>query len=335
MALGSPDIGTGSFPSWFSQYETDISQLLQRLSDNTNNEIDAKDVRDSIWTLYSQIQTVASQSLTQSFSYTLGTPSTIGVGGISSGSTFSGISFQDFLDTLLLPYVPPNVQLIELTNTELEFGQITPTAVNFIIDVGSSPLSATISFISPSTPLNDYSTTGSDPESGSTTNNFTPTFSTSASIVELNTVTMSFSTLDSLTFSATASLEFKHRKYYGPIDLSSIGGFTPSSTSSIFAVSTFIDDTAILGLSFSELTTDFVFSEEMYFATGSHFTFAYPSIFGNLPDSGFYVHNIFSTGFTNIRSSVTFSNQFSYQTPYDLWISNYPFNDCQIKVKHE
>lgn len=331
MALGPPDIGTGSSPSWFSQFETDITQLLIRLSDNTNNQIEAKDVRDSIWTLYNQIQTVASQSLTQSFSYTLATPSTINVGGISSGSTFSGISFQEFLDTLLLPYVPPNVDFIGLSNTELEFGQATPTAVNFIIDVGSSPLSATISFISPSTPLNGYSTTGNDPEIGST-NNFTPTFSLSPSISQLNTVTMSFSTLDSLVFTASASLEFKHRKYYGPVNLTSIGGFTPSSTSSIAAVSSFIDDTAILGLSFSELTTNFEFSQDIYFATGSHFALAYPSVFGDLPDSGVYVHNIFSTGFTKIRSSVTFSNQFSYQTPYDLWISNYPFNDCQIKM---
>jgi len=84
MALGTPSTGTGSAPSWFSEYESDFSQLLQRLADNTTNQIDAKDVRDSIWTLYNQILTVASQSLTQSFSYTLATPSTIGVGGISA-----------------------------------------------------------------------------------------------------------------------------------------------------------------------------------------------------------------------------------------------------------
>jgi hypothetical protein len=336
MALGNPTTGTGSIPSWFSQYETDISALLQRLADNTANEIDAKDVRDAIWTLYNQVQIVASSSLTQSFSYTLATPSTIDVGGISEGSTFTNVSFQDFLDQLLLPYVLPVVDSLFLSNTELEFGQTTPTSVNFNINVGSSPLLGNITFVSPnpSTPINPYPTTGSDPEIGSSTNNFTPTFSSTASLVEYNIVTMNFQTADSLTFSATASLIFKHKKYYGPVNLTSLGltnGWW-NLTSSVASVSSLINDATILGLSFSQLSIDFDFSQEMYFGTGSHFVFAHPTIFGDLPQDGFYVENGFSSGFSKVRSGVTFSNFYSYNTPYDVWVSYWPFNDSIIKL---
>jgi hypothetical protein len=334
MALGTPSTGTGSAPSWFSEYESDFSQLLQRLADNTTNQIDAKDVRDSIWTLYNQILTVASQSLTQSFSYTLATPSTIGVGGISAGTTFSSVSFDSLFDTLLLPYVGPVVLGLTPSNLELEFGNANSTSLSFTIDVGSSPLQGNIVFTSPnpSTLLNSFPSTGNDPEVGTTTNTFTPTFSSVVTLTGVNIATMSFTTADLNTFSATCSVLFKHKKYWGSIDLTSIGGFTPSSLASVSALSSFINDAQILGLSYSGLSTDFIFDTDIYFATGSHFVFAYPDVFGNLTDDGFYVNNIFSNGFTRIRTGVTFSNTYSYSAPYTVWVSDYPFNDVTIKV---
>jgi len=85
-------------------------------------------------------------------------------------------------------------------------------------------------------------------------------------------------------------------------------------------------------LSYSGLSTDFIFDSDIYFATGSHFVFAYPDVFGNLTDDGFYVNNIFSNGFTRIRTGVTFSNTYSYNAPYSVWVSDYPFDDVTIKV---
>jgi hypothetical protein len=342
MALGTPSVGTGSIPSWFSQYETNFTNILQRLADNTSNQINAKDVRDAVWTLYNQILS-SSGSSTQSFSYTLATPSTIDVGGISQGSTFSNIPIKDFLDSLLLPYVGPVVTLFSPSNLELEFGQTTPTSLNFSIDVGSSPLLGNITFVSPnpSTPLNPYPSTGSDPEVGTTTNNFTPTFSSVVSLTAENVATMSFTTTDLLVFSATTSLVFKHKIYYGSLDLTSLSldysakSFWSGSASSIASVSSFINDAAILGLSYSNLSTDFQFSQEIYFATGSHFVFAYPTIFGDLPQKGLYVNDIFSNGFTKVRNGVTFSNLFSYDAPYDVWVSEYPLDDVSIKISTE
>lgn len=330
MALGTPSIGTSSL--YYSEYETDFINLLQRLADNASNDIDAKDVRDTVWTLYNQIQTVASQSLTQSFSYTLGTPSTIGVGGISAGSTFSNISFQDFLDTLLLPYVAPQITGLTPSSLELEFGDTTPVNLTYTIDVGSSPISGNLTFTSPTGLFSTVASSGSDPETGTTPNNFTPTYSTTVTLIGQNVATMSFSTTDSLTFSATTSVIFKHKKYWGPLDLTSIGGFTSSSTASISSVSTFIDDTKILSLSYSVLSTDFEFSSEMYFATGSYFVFACPTIFGTLSQDGFYVNNLFSSGFTRIRNGITFSNIHSYDVLFDVWVSDYSYDDVTIKI---
>ena len=340
MALGTPSAGTGSIPSWFSQYETNFTNILQRLSDNTSNQIDAKDVRDAVWTLYNQILS-SSGSSTQSFTYTLGTPSTVDIGGILEGSTFSNIPIEDFLDRLLLPYITPVVTSFNTSNLELEFGQTTPTSLNFSIDVGSSPLLGNITFISPnpSTPLNPYPSTGSDPEVGTTTNNFTPTFSSVVSLTASNIATMSFQTLDGLTFSATTEVVFKHRIYYGPIDLSSLSLSTNYfnawflATSSIATVSSFINDAAILGLSYSNLATGFSFSEDINFATGSYFVYAHPTIFGDLPQSGFYYDNQFRTGFVKVRSNATFSNAYSYDSPYDVWVSCYSaWSDSTIKV---
>jgi len=54
MSLGNPIAGTAS-DDWYSQYETDIEASLQRLGDNTSQSIDAKDVRDAIWSINNRV----------------------------------------------------------------------------------------------------------------------------------------------------------------------------------------------------------------------------------------------------------------------------------------
>lgn len=327
MSLGTPSIGTSSL--YYSQYETVFVNLLQRLVDNATNDIDAKDVRDAVWTLYNQIQTVASQSLTQSFSYTLATPSTIDVGGIPAGTTFSNISFQDLLDQMFLPYVAPVVTGLTPSSLELEFGSTTGVALSYTIDVGSSPISSTLSFIAPSGVFSSVIPSGTDPEVGTTPFTFTPTYSTSVTLTASNIATMSFTTADALSFDFSTSVIFKHKIYYGPLDLSSLSlnyfwtGPWYNSTYSVATVSAFINDATILGLSYSNLATDFSFSQEMNFI-GKHFVYAHPTVFGDLPQGGFYINNNFNTGFVKVRSGETFSNANSYDAPYDVWVSTSP-----------
>ncbi len=332
MSLGTPSIGTAS--NWYSQYETDITQLLQRLQDNTGNLIDAKDVRDSIWTLYTGLQQIASQSSTQSTTFSSDRVTTFGVGGIRRGITFSSIDYKDLIAQMLESYAPPTIDSFLPTNTTYQFGQTAPVpSLTYTITPKYSPLFS-INFEAPGGPVPSIVPTGSDPEVG-TSSGVSLTFSSTPSITENNVFTMSVVTQDALTFSATSSVVYKHKIYYGSIDLTTIGGFTPSDVASVLTTRAYLTDARVKGLSYSSLQTGFEFKENIIFGTGSYFIYAHPSVYGELPQEGFYTVNMFSTDFTKVRDTSTFSNDFSYQTPYDVWISNTSFDDVDITVRHE
>jgi hypothetical protein len=61
--------------------------------------------------------------------------------------------------------------------------------------------------------------------------------------------------------------------------------------------------------------------------SNEYFVFAYPSIMGFPFPEGFYVDNIFSQNFTKVRYSGTFSNEYSYLMPYDVWVSDVPLHE--------
>lgn len=329
MSLGLPEIGTGS--NYFSQYDSNITGLLSRIYDNNSNVILAKDVRDPIWTLWNRIQLVASQSLTASYFYSLGTPSTTTIGGILEGSTFSNVTFNQLFDTMLLPYVSPVVNNFGPSITEIQFGNTTPINLTYSINIGSFPLDGVyaIQFTSPNTSslIPSKLVTGSDPETG-TTNNFSLTYSTATvSVVRYDVATMSFRTTDLTVFNATTSIAQKHKMYYGQITIP--GGFTYSDPSSITSVASYLSDTRIKGLSFSELGTNVNMSQIVDF-NSQYFVFASPRIWGFNYPVGFYVDNLFSQDFTKVRSSSNLTNEYNYVAPYDVWISNYPFFDPHL-----
>jgi hypothetical protein len=329
MSLGLPEIGTGS--NYFSQYDSNITGLLSRIYDNNSNVILAKDVRDPIWSLWNQIQLVASQSLTASSFYSLGTPSTITIGGILEGSTFSNVTFNQLFDTMLLPYVSPVVDNFGPSITEIQFGNTTPINLTYSINVGSVPLDGgyAIQFISPnpSSLISSIAVTGNDPETG-TTNNFSLTYSTATiSVVEYAVATMSFRTTDLTVFTATNSIAQKHKRYYGQITIP--GGFTYSDPSSITAVAAYLTDTRIKGLSFSELGVNVNMSQLVEF-NSQYFVFASPRVWGFNYPVGFYMDNIFSQDFTRVRSNSNLTNEFGYVAPYDVYISDQPFYQPQL-----
>jgi hypothetical protein len=320
MALGNPIIGTST--PWFSQYESGpFETLLQRIPDNQDNQITAKDVRDTTWTLYNYIKDLEAISVTQSTNlYTLGTPSTISLGGISVGSTFSNISFQDLFDIILTPQVNPTLIDFSPSVTEVQFGDQSGISFNYSIQLGSESLNL-ISVQFPTGITQNILPIGNNPESG-LSNIYNPVFTTSPVPAQYVVATMSYQT-NTGSFIATASVVYKHKIYYGKINLP--GGFNPNSPVSVAQVSNSITSTTIKGLEFSNLSTNTNFSQIINFnSTNQYFLFAAPAAFGfNFPE-GFYVDNIFNQGFTKIKS-FNFSNEFSYQTPYDVWISNNPY----------
>lgn len=328
MSVISPDYGSGS--SYYSQNFDNIGELLQRIYDNSSNIILAKDVRDPIWTLWNRIQDVASQSLTQSSLYSLGTPSTATIGGILEGSTFSEVSLNQLFDSLLLPYVSPVVEHFRPTVTEMQFGNPGLIGLSYSINVGSVPLDSGygIKFYSPnpSSLIPTKAVTGNDPEGGNT-NNFSPTYSTNVSVIQYGVATMSFRTNDNLVFTSSTVIEYKHKRYYGNISIP--GGFTPSSPISVTYVQSLLTDFVIKGLSYSELATNVNISQAISF-NNEYFVFAAPTVFGFNYPTGFFIDNLFSQDFTKIKSGVTFSNEYSYKAPYDVWISNVALSDDSL-----
>jgi len=321
MAIIPPDYGTGS--SYYSQNFDNIQELLQRLYDNNSNIIVAKDVRDPLWTLWNKVIGLSASLGSASISYTLGTPSTISVGGISEGTTFSNATLSDLFDLMLLPYVAPVVNNFGPSVLEKQFGDTTTLNLTYSINVGSLPLDSgyAIQFISPnpSSSIPNKIVTGNDPEVG-TTNNFSLTFSNSVSTTQTLLATMSFRTSDLIVFTTSTSVVAKHKRYYGQKSIPI--GFTPSIPSSVSAVASYLSDSVIKGLSYSELATNVNISQALNF-NDEYFVFAAPTVFGfNYPE-GFFIDNIFSQDFTKVKSGVTFSNEFGYQAPYDVWVSNY------------
>lgn len=334
MSLGTPSTGTGS--NWYSQYEDDFGLLLQRLQDNTGNLIDAKDVRDMAWTLHNRVLQVASQSATVSAGITFSSirRTTYQVGGIRIGTLYTNQSPMNMFQQMLEAYAPPEINSFDTSVDTYQFGQTAPTlSLYYNITPKYSPLFS-INLDGPAGSLGANIPAGNDPEIG-TFSGVSPTFSTSPSITETNTFTMSVVTQDGLTFSATSSIIYKHKIYYGPIDLTTIGGFTPSLPSSVVTTRAYLTDARIKGLTVSSLQTGFTFKDELQFGTGSYFVYAHPTIYGKLPGQGFYTGNMFSTDFVKIRDASTFSNDYSYQIPYDVWISKSSYDDVEITVANE
>ena len=334
MSLGTPSTGTGS--NWYSQYEDDFEILLQRLQDNTGNQIDAKDVRDMAWTLHNRVLQTASQSATVSAGITFSSTrqTTFQVGGILRGTTYSNQSPLNMFRQMLESYAPPTINSFVSSNDTYQFGQTAPVlSLYYNVTPKYSPLFS-INLEGPGGSLGANVPAGSDPEIG-TFSGVAPTFSTSPSITETNTFTMSVITQDGLTFSTDDSITYKHKIYYGPIDLTSIGGFTPSLPASVVTTRAYLTDTRIKGLTVSSLQTGFAFKNELQFGTGSYFVYAHPTIYGKLPGQGFYTGNMFSTGFVKIRDASTFSNEYSYQIPYDVWISKNSYDNVEIIVANE
>lgn len=165
MAVIAPEFGTGS--SYYTQNFDNIQELLQRIYDNNNNIIVAKDVRDPLWTLWNKVVGLSASLGSASLTYTLGTPSSVSVGGIVEGSTFSNVTLSQLFDKMLLPFVSPVVNNFGPSVAEKEFGDVTVLNLTYSINVGSVPLDSgyQIQFVSPnpSSAIPSKVVTGSDP----------------------------------------------------------------------------------------------------------------------------------------------------------------------------
>lgn len=311
-----------------------VDELLSQIPDNSQNLIQASDVRDAVYTLWDQIQNVsliAASAASASAFFQNPDPTTISVGGIPAGSTFpTQKTMQEMFDQLLYPYVAP---LVSPTTSisDREFGQTPILPVNVSWSITKKKLNITsVSFSDGHVPV---FTSGSQIQ----TRNFsTATYSQSPGISQTNTFSISVGD-GQTTVTSNATLTWKNRIYWGFIDLTSLGNpnltTNPSLATSVGLVAT---DTLIKSLGGAG-AGGYMYGNSLSTSIngpngggynginggGKHLIFAWPSNFPNATTPIFTVNGLNSTAFTRVRTNSVFSNQYGFTgTRYEVWVSN-------------
>ena len=226
-----------------------ISDLLSNIPDNNTNQIDAKDVRDAVWTLWNRIEDIntgLSSSGINIYATGSGTSSTdlrydrtrlssaATVGGVPTGSTFSG-TLQDVFDRIFYPYTAPTCSLNG--GGDRQFGSSTAVTLNFTLNKFEKPITAVsiqllsgTNVISPIPSVitqNNTNTATFGPSTLSTTPasivSYATHSATPGSTSESNTYTLTIGD-GTATSNATTTVTWKNYLYYCTLNLSTLFG---------------------------------------------------------------------------------------------------------------
>lgn len=304
-------IGTYSTPPTESIEYTSIDELLVQLPDNTANEIDAINVRNSVYTLWERIEDVriiASQSASASVYYTNLTPTPTTVGGISVGSTFSNKSMTEMWDMLLYPYIAP-LSSLALVPTNKELGDSNQIVLNWTATKKSNNISSIIIsgptgviFVAQGAP---FSISQNGSMIVSPTQNIGSNFSVSVSDSTSTVVSSSyFRWYDAVYWGKTNTFSQPSMIIPNP----------PTDVKPTWA------DGAGVGTG-KNLTTTKNATYDGIYGAGQYLVFAWPTDFG---EPTFKVNGLINTAFTKIGSGILHTNMYGYINPngYDIWISN-------------
>ena len=307
MIIGTYGTPPGYGGSSSANRYSSIDDLLVQLPDNTANAIAAKDVRDSIFTLWeriSDVQTTASQSASASSVYTNLSPSVASnLAGIPAGSTFSGANMQEMWDKLLYPYVYPYASLSG-GNTR-EFGS--PNTVN--LSWTATKNTKTLTFITlkkNSGAIQNVVVTGNTQTGAFSTTAVTNTNTTfSIDVTDSNTPTPN-------TVTAYTYVYWDNRRYWGTLPSGHVLTTVSSLTFSHGDITALSNE---LGSGYTQtrsITTNF-----------DYVVFIWPSNAVNLSTNPPHVSigGFGNNNWIKTRSNVAFTNQFGYTgTTYDVWV---------------
>ena len=319
-----PLIGSYSFGSASADRYSTVDELLIQLPDNTANLIVAQDIRDSVYTLWKNIEdvgTIAASAASASAFFYNPNATPITVGGIPAGSTFgTPTDMQTMWNMLLYPYVAPGASLGALSNREY-----------------GAPLSVNLSWsaVRNSNAITSIIVGGfSQVPTGNSQAGFqltTGTHSVSPGVSQTNTFNMSVGDGTSTTNTST-SLTWMNKRYWGFVDLSGIGNpdltLNPGLSSSVAAVVTDVVILALTGANANsqafgnELSTSKSKTYTGINGAGKHLVFAWPSTVGSPYTPTFTVNGLPNTAFTRIRSNSPFVNQYGFTVNYEVWVSN-------------
>jgi len=322
----SATYGIPGQPTYSVSLDT-IDLVLGGLPDNSNNLIQARNVRDAIFTLYNSIL-----SLSQSVATFVGSVSAsnvvynnpnaalFDVGGISAGKTFSNVSVQQMFDDMFFPYVRPTLSLT-LNPSSLEYGNTTSISVSFTYSQKKNVINSIKleGGLDPTT-LTPYSSTSTtSPQSITPILNTTTTFTFSVDDFNAGDST-GYQIANPSVTNDTSNLVFRNKRFWGTFSLTSIGDpdltLNPGSASDVSAQ---ITNSTLIGLSGQELSTSYT-QTRTSFGGGGYHILAWPTSFGSTPS--FTVNGLNSSAYTKVQNSWTFSNFFGYEVVYDVWVSN-------------
>jgi hypothetical protein len=271
-----------------------VDDLLCGLPDNDSNLINARNVRNAVYTLWERIDTATSSIIASASKYTNLNPSTINVGGIVKGSTFSDIELSEMWDMLLYPAVKPAIDFFDIDRI-YEYGDTLYT-FNFGVNIGSGLMSVEVSGPTYGVVLyNGVST------------NITGTYVTN-SIDTSFTLKVTDHNPGGTISSSLEIVEHSNAIYWGTSSNSSpiIGSGVPTWANGGGS-----------GIG-KEVRKDFKKSFDNINGNGGYIVFSWPSSYGT---PSFMVNGNINTAFTKI-SPYTHTNIYGYVENYDVWVSN-------------
>lgn len=279
--------------------ESGLDQMMSSLPNNDSNLISARDVRDSVFTLWKRGDELRDEIVAtiSNFKYTNSESLSSDLGGWKIGDNFNEVPLQNLFDTLFYPYVSPLLSL-SLVPSVGEFGQFTSTLINWSVTKTKETIQSIKLNGTDIIPITGLSQTGA------------------ASLPVSTSATSSFFTLQvfdgSFTQSIVATYSNKNLIYWGSVTSINI---------------TFIESD-IKNLSFSALSDNLELTLDGINGGGDYLAFSWPSSFG---DPIFITNGLINTAFTKIHgvsgvtSSIIYTSG-SYSTNYDFWVSDYQQN---------
>lgn len=309
-----------------------LDDMMTRLKDNLANDISAEDVRWSVFTLWDKIDLIDNTDNTYKYNNTL--PSTIAVGGIPVGTTFTDVTLNQMFTSMFYPYQRPVLALSVNTNVTRELGSSNAVALTYSVVKKTDAITSIV--INGGTNLypalsGTYNTT--IPQNTNT--NILMTVLSGAGVTD--TTTASVTWLNSmyvfgLSFNAVYDLTTN------PSDASVIGGYVGTSmtlNAGNLVVTDFTNANAssstIPGGTRSQLKSARTGTYTNIGGGNKMIAFAFPTSFGT---PTFEVNGLANTAFTKIVSAHAFRNASGYtSTTYDVWVSNTPQNSPLSSIK--
>ena len=197
-----------------------LDELMSALPNNTVNQIRAQDARNVVYTLWESLGGGGG-----SFSYThdpVSEASTIAVGGIGVGTTFSNVPLQTLFDSMFYPAVGTVYSIS--TGPPLEFdGPSTTTVIASI-----TKKTPTINPVGISVIRVGGSSIGTPPTAPTTYNQVSSQTYTSVPVIQNTNTTYRLSFNDGSPRSDEATVTWYFPRWYGSIDLSNLAGFGPN-----------------------------------------------------------------------------------------------------------